>query len=105
MNTGVAYFVGSIVVGLGATLFMDIWALLLTRAFGIPSANYCLVGRWLCHMPAGKFMHVSIANAPQKRGECTVGWIAHYVIGALYGWRSLALCRAAGLRSQLCCQR
>ena len=84
MNTDVNYFLGAVVVGLGATLFMDVWALFLKRAFSIPSANYCLVGRWLRHMPEGTFMHASIAAAPQKRSECTVGWIAHYVIGIVY---------------------
>lgn len=62
MSTETTYFVGAVVVGLGATLFMDVWALFLTRAFGIPSANYCLVGRWLCHMREGTFMHASIAS-------------------------------------------
>ena len=84
MSTETTYFLGAVVVGLGATLFMDVWALFLKRAFSIPSANYCLVGRWLRHMPEGTFMHASIAAAPQKRSECTVGWIAHYVIGAVY---------------------
>jgi cytochrome b561 len=84
MNAEVLYFVGAIVVGLGATLFMDLWALLLKRAFSIPSANYCLVGRWICHMPLGTFRHASIATAPQKRAECPVGWIAHYVVGTIY---------------------
>ena len=63
---------------------MDVLALFLTRVFSIPSANYCLVGRWLRHMPEGTFTHTSIAAAPQKRSECTVGWIAHYVIGIVY---------------------
>jgi hypothetical protein len=84
VSTEAPYFVGAIVVGLGATLFMDVWALFLKRAFSIPLANYCLVGRWLRYMPEGTFMHASIAAAPQKRSECTVGWIAHYVIGAVY---------------------
>lgn len=84
MSTEATYFAGAVVAGLGATLFMDVWALFLTRAFSVPSANYCLVGRWLCHMPEGTFVHTSIASAPGKRGECTVGWIAHYVIGAVY---------------------
>jgi hypothetical protein len=35
-------------------------------------------------MPEGTFMHASIAAAAPKRSECTVGWIAHYVIGATY---------------------
>ena len=84
MSTEAPYFLGAVAVGLGATLFMDLWALFLKRAFSIPSANYCLVGRWFCHMPEGTFMHASIANASHKRFECTVGWIAHYVIGAVY---------------------
>jgi hypothetical protein len=78
------YFLRAAAVGLGATLFMDLWSLLLTRAFGIPPSNYCLVGRWLCHMPEGTFVHASIAGASQKRSECAVGWVAHYVIGAMY---------------------
>jgi hypothetical protein len=84
VSTETTYFLGAVVVGLGATLFMDVWGAFLTRAFRIPPAHYCLVGRWLCQMPEGTFMHASIAVAPQKRAECAVGWIAHYVIGAVY---------------------
>ena len=84
MSPGATYFVGAVVVGLGATFFMDVWALFMKRAFNIPPANYCLVGRWLRHMREGTFMHASIAAAPQKRSECAVGWIAHYVIGIVY---------------------
>ena len=84
MSTEVTYFLNAVAVGLGATLFMDLWALLMKHAFSIPSSNYCLVGRWICHMPQGTFIHPSIANASQKRFECTVGWITHYVVGAAY---------------------
>ena len=84
MSADAIYFLSTVVVGLGATLFMDIWALFLKRALGIPLANYGLVGRWLCHMPDGTFMHASIANASEKRFERAVGWIAHYVIGTAY---------------------
>jgi len=91
MSTQTTYVLSAIVVGLGATLFMDVWALFLKRAFSIPSANYCLVGRWLRHMPEGTFMHASIAAAPQKRSECTVGWIAHYVVGMVYALAFVAL--------------
>ena len=90
MSTEVTYFLGAVVVGLGATLFMDLWALFLKRAFSIPSANYCLVGRWLRHMPEGTFRHASIVAASQKYSECTVGWIAHYVIGTVYALALIA---------------
>jgi len=91
MSTEAAYFLGAVAVGIGATLFMDVFALFLKRAFSTPSANYCLLGRWLRHMPEGTFVHASIAAAPQKRSECAVGWIAHYVIGTVYALVLVAL--------------
>jgi hypothetical protein len=78
------YVIAAILVGLGATLVIDLWALLLRRGFNIPSLNYCLLGRWLLHMPGGTFVHESIAAAPQKRYECTIGWVAHYLIGTTF---------------------
>ena len=97
MSAEATYFLGAVAVGLGATLFMDVWALLLNRAFSIPLANYCLVGRWLRHMPEGTFVHASIAAASRKRSECAVGWIAHYVIGVVYALVLVALVSGAWL--------
>jgi Protein of unknown function (DUF2938) len=74
----------AIAIGIGATLVMDLWNLFLKRAFGIPSLDYCLLGRWLRHMPAGTFRHASINAAPPKRCECKVGWTAHYTIGVVF---------------------
>ena len=75
------YVLGAALVGLGATLLIDLWAVLLKRGFNIPSLNYCLLGRWILHMPAGTIVHCSIAAAQQKPYECPVGWIAHYLTG------------------------
>ncbi|HEX2637097.1 MAG TPA: DUF2938 domain-containing protein [Gemmatimonadales bacterium] len=75
----------AIALGVGATLVMDLWNLFLKRAFGIPSLNYCMLGRWISHMPAGTLRHASIAAAPRKPLECSVGWIAHYTIGVVFG--------------------
>lgn len=57
----------ALAIGIGATLLMDLWNLFLKRAFGIPSLNYCLLGRWVRHMLAGTFRHVSITAAQPKR--------------------------------------
>src|SRR5688500_2819829 len=78
------YAIGAIAIGVGATLIMDLWNLFLKRAFGIPSLHYCLLGRWLSHMPSGIFRHANISAAPQKSAECTVGGIAHYSIGVAF---------------------
>ncbi|HEY9226392.1 MAG TPA: DUF2938 domain-containing protein [Gemmatimonadaceae bacterium] len=72
---------GSVAIGIGATLSIDLWALLLKRAFSIPSLNYCLLGRWVLHMPEGRFAHERIVNASSKPHECKVGWTTHYLIG------------------------
>jgi hypothetical protein len=85
------YALGAIAIGIGATLLMDLWNLFLRRAFGIPSLNYCLLGRWLRHIPTGTFRHVNISTAPQKSSECAVGWIAHYSIGVAFGLVFVAL--------------
>jgi hypothetical protein len=70
--------------GIGATLFVDAWALVRERAFGVPQPNYGMVGRWVAHMPRGRFVHASIAKAPSVRGERAIGWIAHYLIGIAF---------------------
>ena len=75
-------FLKGVAIGLGATLFLDLCNLVLTRVFKMPAANFCLVGRWFCHMPRGVFAHPSIAKAAPMPGECAAGWIAHYAIGA-----------------------
>ncbi|MBZ0232655.1 MAG: DUF2938 domain-containing protein [Deltaproteobacteria bacterium] len=69
-----------VLIGVGATLLMDAWAALL-RQFGVPSLNFAFLGRWLGHLPEGRFFHESIARASAIRGELLLGWIAHYTIG------------------------
>jgi hypothetical protein len=78
-----SYILGAVAIGIGATLVMDLWNLFLKRAFNIPSLNYCLLGRWLRHMPSGTLRHASIAAAPEKALECPIGRIAHYSIGVV----------------------
>ncbi|MEX0733281.1 MAG: DUF2938 domain-containing protein [Steroidobacteraceae bacterium] len=97
MSIEAASVLAAVLVGAGATLLLDLWSLFLQRAFKVPFPNLCLLGRWLCHMPKGKFVHASIASAPPKRFECTVGWIAHYAIGAAFALVFVALAPAGWL--------
>ena len=53
MNNPALSLISAILIGLGATLTTDLWALFLKRAFKIASPNYCLVGRWIRYMPEG----------------------------------------------------
>ena len=82
---------GATAIGLGATLLTDLWNLCLKAFFGIPSLDFCLLGRWLLHMPSGTFMHKSIAVAPGRRFECIVGRAAHYTIGIVLAFVFIAI--------------
>lgn len=71
-------------IGIGATAFMDVWALAQKRLLGIPSLDYAMVGRWIGHIPRGRFAHNSISSASSIEGERVIGWVAHYVIGIVF---------------------
>ncbi|MBR9782820.1 MAG: DUF2938 domain-containing protein [Gammaproteobacteria bacterium] len=73
-----------VLIGIGATLVMDLWALLRQQLFSIAPTNWGMVGRWIGHMRKGRFSHTSIANADAVSGEKLIGWTAHYVIGIGY---------------------
>ncbi len=73
-----------LLVGVGATLVMDAWALLLRHIFGIPSLGYALVGRWVGHMPHGRFTHEHIGKAEPVVGEAPLGWSLHYATGIIF---------------------
>ena len=83
MSVTVELVLRTILIGAGATLAMDGWALLLGQ-FGIPSLNFAFLGRWIGRLPRGKWMHESIARSAPVRGERLLGWCAHYSIGITF---------------------
>lgn len=91
MNNLALSLISAILIGLGATLITDLWALFLKHAFKIAAPNYCLVGRWIRYMREGIFRHSNIGSTPQKSAECAVGWVAHYMIGISFAVVFVAL--------------
>jgi hypothetical protein len=71
----------AILIGAGATAFLDLWSLLRSRIFGARAPDYALLGRWIAWMPRGRFVHASIARETPVRGERLIGWTAHYLTG------------------------
>ncbi len=82
----------AVAIGIGATAFMDLWALLQRRLFGIPLGNFALLGRWIGHMRHGRFTHEAIAAAQPVAGEQALGWVAHYLVGIMFATLLLAIC-------------
>ncbi|KZN69225.1 DUF2938 family protein [Pseudoalteromonas luteoviolacea] len=78
------FFWYAAVLGIGATLFMDLYTFALKRIFHVQSLDYALVGRWILHFNC-QFLHSNITQSLKKRYEGIVGWASHYVIGAAFG--------------------
>src|ERR1044071_9665597 len=78
------YLLSAFIIGVGATIAMDVWGIARKRLLGIAGADYALVGRWLGWMTGGRFRHESIASATPVRHERLIGWTAHYLIGILF---------------------
>ena len=87
-----------VVIGIGATALMDVWTVMRKTLLGVAPANYAMVGRWLLHMTRGQFRHQAIAAAPAMRGEHSVGWLAHYLIGIAFAALLIAIFGASWLQ-------
>jgi hypothetical protein len=85
------YLTSVLLIGTGATAATDVWSVLRKKLFGIASPNWALVGRWIAHMPRGRFRHESMAAAAAVRGERVIGWLAHYTIGIAFAGALVAL--------------
>jgi hypothetical protein len=88
----------TVAIGVGATLFMDLWALAQSSLLGTRSLDYALVGRWIGHALHGQFRHAAIAKAAPIAGERALGWVAHYAIGVAFAALLLAIFGVAWAR-------
>lgn len=85
-----------VLVGIGATMVMDLWLLLLSR-LGVPTTSFAMVGRWVGHVARGRFTHAAISRAAPIRFERGLGWLTHYGIGMAYAALMVAALGAAWL--------
>ena len=83
--------IDAILIGAGATAFLDLWSAARSRIFGAPKPDYALVGRWLGHLARGQFLHDAIARSAPIGGERPIGWIAHYATDVAFAAILLAL--------------
>jgi hypothetical protein len=78
-------------VGVGGTIVLDLYALMMSRVLGVPAPKWAIVGRWFGNMARGQFVQVAMSEAAPVKGELAIGWIAHYAIGIGYGLLLVAL--------------
>ena len=78
-------FVVGLIVGILATVTMDVVAVMALRlgivGRGPRRTGPDLIGRWIGYLLQGKFRHTDILQTPPLRGELLLGLAAHYSIG------------------------
>ncbi|WP_374479626.1 DUF2938 domain-containing protein [Zoogloea sp.] len=74
-----------VLIGCGATLFMDIWLVFL-KWIGVQTLNFAFIGRWVGHVFHGRIAHASIGKASPIAHETWLGWITHYVVGIAFAF-------------------
>ena len=80
-----------VLIGVIATIGMDIWAAVVKHMLRLPTADWAMVGRWFGHMPRGVFVHHPISESAPIPNELVIGWIGHYVTGIVYGLAYLCI--------------
>lgn len=73
-----------VLLGVGATLILDVWGLIRKPLLGIPAPDYRFVGRWIGHMGQGRYRHDAIGKAEPIRQELLIGWTVHYLTGIAF---------------------
>jgi hypothetical protein len=91
MSEGLEIVARAALIGIGATIVLDLWGAFLKRFFGLPPLNLRMLGRWFGHFPRGRFAHDNIAETSPVRGELIIGWSAHYAIGITFAALLLAI--------------
>ena len=99
MGDTLDFVLRGIVMGVAGSALMDVWSAVLRRRFGIPTLDYRLLGRWLGHIPKGRFVHERIASSDPVPGEQALGWLAHYAIGVTFAFVLLAIWGRAWLEA------
>ena len=90
--------VWGIVMGVAATITMDVLGSVSRRTGLTVGAKGTWVGRWYLGMARGRFYHSKIDAVPEQSGEKQAALIGHYVIGVVLalvyvlgaGWMGLS---------------
>lgn len=75
----------TVLVGLGGTLLIDCWSILL-KLVGIKSNGLVYVGRWIAYVKEGRCLHNTIMQSAPVKHELLIGWSVHYLIGISFAF-------------------
>ncbi|MBT0729888.1 DUF2938 family protein [Rosenbergiella nectarea] len=81
MNTLIIF---SLVVGIGSTLVLDLWGMLLFKLKGTAPTDWGNVGRWLLGLRQGTWVAIQQDTRPPSAVEKLSGWTFYYLVGVAY---------------------
>lgn len=85
------FIIRSLIIGMGATALMDLWALTLHLTLGHPAPSWGMGGRWFAHVARGNIWHDDIGQSDAVPNESAIGWVGHYAVGIIYAAALLAI--------------
>jgi hypothetical protein len=91
----------TLLLGIGATIIMDLVALVQKHILKQQVLDYAMVGRWIGHMPKGRFIHSPIMKSQPIAFEAPIGWAVHYLIGILFAYVFLLIMGDLWLQSPI----
>lgn len=74
-----------LVTGLGATICLDLWVLLLSCVSPVKRTDWGMVGRWLSGLPQGRGVLDPQRQVLPAGAEQVLGWGFHFAVGLAYG--------------------
>ena len=98
MNASINTLVFVVIMGIGATMVMDLW-LQVQKQLKIPTLNFAFLGRWVSHVLRGTWHHPNIAQSEPIPHETAMGWLAHYLIGIVFAFLLAAFAGTSWLAS------
>jgi hypothetical protein len=90
----------SVVVGILATITMDVFSITALKLGWIAFLPPRLTGRWFASMARGQFLHTDIAQAPPIHHEMAVAAPMHYLVGITLALLYLLTTSALGFSSR-----
>jgi len=71
-------------IGILATIAMDVWQFLLYALVKIPRPDWAALGRWVLGMSDLGLVQLSLTSLPKRNNEAFLGWCLHYLVGISY---------------------
>ena len=79
------FLIEGIFSGIIATMMFDLFQISLSYSYNINKSKWELLGRYILFFKEKKYFHENLENEDSLNNELIIGYIAHYIIGSLFG--------------------